>query len=87
VGKAVPGEGVLGLTWAFQYAGARSVLASLWEVNDASTAELMGRFYAHLRTGHGKAEALRRAQLHLLQEPATSAPYFWAAFQLAGSGR
>jgi CHAT domain-containing protein len=87
VGKQLAGEGLLGLTWAFQYAGARSVLASLWEVSDASTAELMRRFYGYLRGGAAKAEALRRAQLALLRRPATSAPYFWAAFQLTGDWR
>jgi CHAT domain-containing protein len=80
------GEGILGLTRAFQYAGARSVLASLWEVSDASTAALMKTFYRHLAEGVPKAEALRRAQLALLRKPATSAPYYWAAFTLAGLG-
>jgi CHAT domain-containing protein/tetratricopeptide (TPR) repeat protein len=84
LGKELAGEGLLGLTWAFQYAGARSVLASLWEVNDAATAELMRRFYGHIGRGVSKAEALRRAQVELLRERATSAPYFWAAFQLMG---
>jgi CHAT domain-containing protein/predicted negative regulator of RcsB-dependent stress response len=84
LGKELAGEGLLGLTWAFQYAGARSVLASLWEVNDSSTAELMRRFYRHLGRGVSKAEALRLAQVELLRRPPTSAPYFWAAFQLMG---
>jgi CHAT domain-containing protein/Flp pilus assembly protein TadD len=87
LGKEVAGEGLLGLTWAFQYAGARSVLASLWEVGDASTAALMRAFYAHLARGAPKAEALRAAQLELLREPATSSPFFWAAFQLVGDWR
>ncbi len=87
VGKEVAGEGLLGLTWAFQYAGARSVLASLWEVSDASTADLMRRFYGHWGRGVPKAEALRRAQLELLERPATSAPFYWAAFELIGDWR
>jgi CHAT domain-containing protein/tetratricopeptide (TPR) repeat protein len=87
LGKEVAGEGLLGLTWAFQYAGARSVLASLWEVNDASTADLMRRFYGHLQAGQPKAEALRRAQIELLRRPATSAPFLWAAFHLTGDWR
>jgi CHAT domain-containing protein len=62
LGSEMAGEGLLGLTWAFQYAGARSVLASLWEVSDASTADLMRRFYRHFSAGIPKAEALRRAQ-------------------------
>ncbi len=87
LGKEIAGEGIVGLTWAFQYAGARSVLASLWEVNDVSTGELMRRFYGYLYAGQSKAEALRRAQLDLLRRPATSAPFFWAAFQLIGDWR
>lgn len=87
VGKEFAGEGLLGLTWAFQYAGARSVLASLWEVSDASTADLMRRFYGHWGRGGPKAEALRRAQLELLKHPATSAPFYWAAFELIGDWR
>lgn len=87
LGKELAGEGLLGLTWAFQYAGARSVLASLWEVGDASTAALMRSFYAHLSRGKPKAEALRAAQLELLRRPATSSPFFWASFQLVGDWR
>jgi CHAT domain-containing protein len=87
LGGAMAGEGLLGLTWAFQYAGARSVLASLWEVSDASTAELMRSFYGHLSAGVSKAEALRHAQVELLRRPATAAPYYWAAFTLIGAGR
>ena len=87
LGKEVAGEGLLGLTWAFQYAGARSVLASLWEVSDASTAELMGRFYDHLRRGRSRIEALRAAQIDVLRKPATAAPFFWSAFQINGDGR
>ncbi|HET9315734.1 MAG TPA: CHAT domain-containing protein [Vicinamibacteria bacterium] len=86
LGQELAGEGLLGLAWAFQYAGARSVLASLWEVSDDSTADLMGRFYRHLVAGRSKAEALRRAQAELRRRPATSAPYFWAAFTLVGDG-
>jgi CHAT domain-containing protein/tetratricopeptide (TPR) repeat protein len=86
-GKEMSGEGILGLTRAFQHAGARTVLASLWEVADASTADLMQRFYRHLSAGVPPAEALRRAQVALLRRPATSAPYYWAAFTLAGAAR
>ncbi|HET8647555.1 MAG TPA: CHAT domain-containing protein, partial [Vicinamibacteria bacterium] len=86
LGKEVVGEGLLGLTWAFQYAGARRVLASLWEVSDASTAELMRGFYRHLSAGVPSDESLRRAQAGLLRRPATSAPYHWAAFTLIGGG-
>jgi CHAT domain-containing protein len=92
------GEGLMSLSRAFQYAGARTVAASLWSVNDASTAELMIRFYRHLEKGKPKDEALRAAQIELIRggpievvdengdlvEEDFSAPYHWAAFQLIG---
>jgi CHAT domain-containing protein/tetratricopeptide (TPR) repeat protein len=87
LGKEMSGEGILGLTRAFQYAGARSVLASLWAVNDASTAELMRRFYSHLKQGRTKDAALRAAQIEMLRRPASSHPYRWAAFELVGDWR
>jgi CHAT domain-containing protein/Tfp pilus assembly protein PilF len=100
LGEIRGGEGIIGLTRAFQYAGARSVLASLWRVEDEATAELMERFYRHLRAGKPKDEALRAAQLELIQRPLrvpngrggwternAAAPYFWAALQLVGDGQ
>jgi CHAT domain-containing protein len=85
LGKEMGSEGLIGLTRAFQFAGARSVLASLWSVSDLSTADLMKRFYGYLRAGKTKDEALRQAQVDLIHEKkATSHPYHWAAFQLSG---
>jgi CHAT domain-containing protein len=90
------GEGVLGLVRALQVAGARSVVASLWRVDDESTAELMGRFYSALATGMPRDEALRQAQLELLRGEVeierdgrkvalrTSEPRHWAPFVLIG---
>lgn len=88
LGKFVNGEGILGLTRAFFYAGARNVAVSLWNVNDSATADLMRSFYAHLKRGETKSEALRHAKLHLLSvpNPAWRHPYFWAAFVLVGDG-
>jgi CHAT domain-containing protein len=86
-GQAPAGEGVLSLARAFQYAGARSVVASLWDIPDRSTALLMQRFYAGLARGLDKDEALRRAQLALLRRPETSHPFYWAAHQLIGDWR
>ena len=86
-GQVLGGEGLIGLTRAFQYAGARSVLASLWSVGDASTAELMQRFYAYLKQGQTKADALRAAQLDLLRSSEHSHPFHWAGFQLVGDWR
>ncbi|MFL6209988.1 MAG: CHAT domain-containing protein [Pyrinomonadaceae bacterium] len=87
LGKVVGGEGVLGLTRAFLYAGARSVVASLWNVNDTATAELMKSFYANLKRGQPKDEALRQAKLSLLRGRQTPwrHPYYWAPFVLLGA--
>lgn len=97
LGQERAGEGLLGLTRAFQFAGARSVLASLWTVDDQSTAELMILFYRHLREGMSKDEALRSAQRALIRGPLRlqneeghviekdfTAPFHWAAFQVYG---
>ena len=85
LGKNVNGEGVIGLTRAFLYAGTPSVAVSLWKVADASTAELMARFHEHLKAGAlSKAEALRQARLEVIRETAFSHPYYWAPFVLAG---
>jgi CHAT domain-containing protein len=88
LGKDVRGEGLIGLTRAFMYAGASSVVASLWKVDDEATAELMKRFYANmLQNRMTPAEALRAAQNSIRQEPQWSAPYYWAAFTLQGDYR
>jgi CHAT domain-containing protein len=87
LGKEMSGEGVLGLTRAFQFAGARTVLASLWQVSDASTARLMEVFYRHLAAGQSKDVALQLAQRELMEDPATAHPHHWAAFLLNGDWR
>lgn len=87
LGKEMGGEGLVGLTRAFQYAGARSVLASLWRVEDKVTGELMKRFYTNLRAGKSKDEALRLAQLDLVHSAEFAQPASWAAFQLNGDRR
>ena len=69
LGKEMGGEGLIGLTRAFQYAGARSVMASLWKISDRTTAELMVRFYKHLKAGLPKDEALQAAQMELIRGP------------------
>jgi CHAT domain-containing protein/Tfp pilus assembly protein PilF len=81
LGRQVRGEGLLGLARGFLYAGARSTVASLWDVEDRSTSELMSRFYqGYLGRGLRPAAALRRAQLELLRDARWSAPYHWAPF-------
>jgi len=86
VGREDAGEGLLGLTRAFQFAGARSVLASLWEVGDESTTKLMVSFYRGLGAGLSKDEALRGAQVEMIGTP-LRAPFHWAGFELIGDWR
>ncbi|MFM7086374.1 MAG: CHAT domain-containing protein [Cyanobium sp.] len=88
LGALVRGEGLVGLTRGFLHAGSRRVLASLWNVDDSSTAVLMAAFYrALLEEGRTPAAALRQAQLSLLADPRWRAPYHWAAFTLHGDWR
>jgi CHAT domain-containing protein len=87
LGSEVVGEGIQGLTRAFHQAGARSVVASLWEVSDRSTATLMGRFYEALRSGRAKDRALADAQRALIRGGRFAHPFHWAAFQLSGDWR
>ena len=89
LGREVNGEGLIGLTRGFMYAGARRVMASLWQVSDAATAELMQRFYQGLLGANklSAAAALRAAQLEVMKDPRYSAPYYWAAFTLQGECR
>jgi len=83
-GQEVKGEGLIGLSRALQYAGARSIVASQWKVADRSTAALMVAFHRALRQGLPKDEALQKAMAQLRQSRTTSAPYFWAPFILVG---
>jgi CHAT domain-containing protein/Tfp pilus assembly protein PilF len=89
LGEMVDGEGILGLTRAFFYAGARNLTVSLWNVNDSATSALMRAFYARLNRGATKADALREAKLQLLRSsnPAWRNPYFWGAFVMVGEGK
>ena len=86
LGKDVQGEGLVGLTRAFLYAGARSVVASLWRVADQSTSELMTAFFQerHQRRA-GNAVALQKAKLEMLKKPGYSHPFYWAPFILTGN--
>jgi CHAT domain-containing protein/Tfp pilus assembly protein PilF len=79
-----PGDDWVGLVRAFLYAGARSVLASLWRVDDQATALLMGRFYAGLQDKGSTAAALAEAQRALISAQQYANPYYWAAFALTG---
>jgi CHAT domain-containing protein/Tfp pilus assembly protein PilF len=84
-GKEVQGEGIVGLTRGFMYAGARRVAVSLWSVNDRATSILMSDYYRQmLEQKVEPAAALRQAQLAMWQSESYSAPYYWAAFTLQG---
>jgi CHAT domain-containing protein/tetratricopeptide (TPR) repeat protein len=81
--RAYSGEGLVGFSWAFLRAGARRVVAGLWDVDDRSTAELMDRMYGALAVGDPPARALRRAKLALIAQGGTAArPYNWGAFEV-----
>jgi CHAT domain-containing protein len=85
LGQNLRGEGLIGLTRGFMYAGASGVVASLWKVDDRATAELMKHFYSNmLQRGMGPAAALRAAQMEIRSQPKWSSPYYWAAFTFQG---
>jgi CHAT domain-containing protein/predicted negative regulator of RcsB-dependent stress response len=88
LGKDMRGEGLLGLTRGFMYAGASSVMASLWKVDDEATAELMRQSYSNmLQKGMTPAAALRAAQNSIRQRSEWKSPYYWAGFTLQGEYR
>lgn len=78
------GDGLIGLAWAFQAAGCRSVIASSWEVQEEATAQIMEKFYAELRAGKAKDVALRAAMLAVRDQFHKKSPFYWAAFQVFG---
>ena len=85
LGKEVRGEGLIGLTRGFMYAGAPRVVASLWRVDDRATAELMKRFYEGMLRGRLRpAAALRAAQVQMWKVKGWEAPFFWGGFALQG---
>ena len=84
LGSVLRGDDVLGLARGFLYAGSRNIVASLWEVDDDATAQLMKSFYQRLLAGTSRRQALREAQLALRKD--FPDPFFWAAFGLTGAG-
>ena len=93
-GRVGAGEGMIGLTWAFFVAGTPTTVVSQWNVNSASTSQLMINFYCWLNKNEStngprmaKAEALRRAALDILQDQRYRDPYYWAGFIIVGDGR
>jgi CHAT domain-containing protein len=88
LGKEIKGEGLVGLTRGFMYAGAPRVVATLWRIDDRATADMMRRFYgAMLKDGLRPAAALRAAQLSMLRDRRWHSPHFWAPFTLQGEWR
>jgi CHAT domain-containing protein len=89
LGKEKRGEGIIGLTRAFMYAGAPTVGVSLWSVADQSTADLMTSFYKRLLTSPGvsPSTAMRAAQIEMVTGKRYSAPFYWAPFVLVGDWR
>jgi CHAT domain-containing protein/Tfp pilus assembly protein PilF len=88
LGKEVRGEGLIGLTRGFMYAGSPRVVASLWKVDDVATAELMKIFYQKiLKEKMRPAAALRAAKIAMMKQKRWAAPYYWAAFELQGEWR
>ena len=84
-GKMERAEGVIGLTRAVMYAGTPAVVASLWNVSDIGTKELLVKFYTNmLEKGMSKEEALRQAKLAMIKEGKYASPYFWSAFVMYG---
>jgi len=87
-GRISPGEGVIGMSWAFFVAGTRSMVVSQWRVNSASTSQLMKNFYealARRRDRGNKSEALREASIRLLKDPRYRHPFYWGGFVLVGT--
>ncbi|WOD20095.1 CHAT domain-containing protein [Paraburkholderia kirstenboschensis] len=87
LGRIARGDEILGFTRAFFYAGATSLIVSMWPVADESSALTMRTFYAQLTEGREAIDAMRTAQLTVLKNPRFSHPFFWAPFDLMGGWR
>lgn len=85
LGHFIRGEGIEGLNRAFFYAGASSVLISLWSVNDQATSKLMFDFYKHLKAGMTPIQALREAKVEMIHNRSSSHPFYWAGFIITGN--
>jgi len=86
LGQFIRGEGIEGISRAFFFAGASSVLMSLWTINDQVSSQFMERFYLHLKSSESAAEALRQVKLEMIDSGVVSHPYYWAPFILSGDG-
>ncbi len=79
------GEGIFGLPRVFLYTGSRSVISSLWQIDDKATAIFMKKFYSKLANGYSKAEALRETKKDM-KKTKYRHPYYWSGFVLNGDG-
>lgn len=86
-GQLARGEGVMSLARAFKYAGCPNIVTSLWQADDAATAQIMDSFYRFLKEGDSKDEALRQAKLNYLDSNRRNHPFFWGTFILIGDDR
>jgi len=84
LGQFIRGEGIDGLSRAFLFAGASSVLMSLWAVNDQASSQFMQRFYSHLASAQTSVDALRMSKLEMIQSNELSHPFYWAGFVISG---
>lgn len=84
LGQLIRGEGIEGLSRAFFYAGASTVMMSLWSVDDQASSQLMERFYTHLRDGQSIAQALQRTKQEMIRSGTLSHPFYWAGYVLSG---
>jgi CHAT domain-containing protein len=85
LGKMIRGEGIIGLSRAFMYAGTPSVVMSLWSVSDYSTSIFMQRYYENLiKKGQSKTQALRLTRISMIKEKEYAHPFYWAPFVLTG---
>src|SRR5699024_11009575 len=84
LGAIVPGEGIMGLSRAFQYAGVNNLVVSLWKVNDRLTADLMIQFYSFLNKNYSISEALSEAKRAAIHNSRYAKPRYWASFKLIG---
>jgi CHAT domain-containing protein/tetratricopeptide (TPR) repeat protein len=88
LGKEIKGEGLVGLTRGFMYAGSERVLVSLWDISDEASADLMARLYkAMLKDHNTPAASLRTSQIEIMKEKRWQAPYYWATWVLQGEPR
>ena len=87
-GRVRPGEGLIGLSWAFLVAGCPTIITTQWRVPSASTSKLMVDFHRQLARGEiSVAEALRRAQMRLMKDRRYRHPFYWSGFVVVGAGR